>query len=110
MAAAIASPRRPPAVCGAFQSKRPDKAAGASAAIHARSWARYSAISGPRSRSIDVLLLIAADSLAWSLGSNGEVLERDVPVRPRLLRQAEHPLADDPPLDLVGAARDRRAG
>src|ERR1700755_2064042 len=100
------SRERAPAVAGRFQSIRLASASGASAAIQSRSSARNCAISGPRSSSMGEppsVLLFGA------LGADGEVFERDVPVGPGLLGQAEQALADDAALDLVGAARDRGA-
>src|ERR1700761_2869532 len=119
MALAISAPRRPPAVTTMFQSVSSASPGGASAAIHSRSSARYSAISGPRSSSMKALLALVcgAGRLApvcvncasgarcelAALGADGEVLERDVAVGSRLLGQAEDPFADDAALDLVGA-------
>src|SRR3546814_1842181 len=49
----------------------------------------------------------AGSSAVRSLGADGEVAERHVLVGARLAREAEHALADDVALDLVGAAPDR---
>src|ERR1700744_4425982 len=92
-----------------FQSIRRASASGASAAIQSRSSARNCAISGPRSSSMGEPPQFCSVGLFGALGADGEVIERDVPVGPRLLVQAEQPLADDAALDLVGAACDRGA-
>src|ERR1700722_5341688 len=122
MALAISAPRLPPAVTTMFQSVSSASPGGAFAAIQSWSSARYCAISGPRSSSMKarLALVYCAGLLALAgvdshparlaaLGADGEVLERDVAVGPRLLGQPEDPLADDAALDLVGAAGDRGA-
>ena len=56
MALASWPPRLPPAVWTMFQSKSSASPGGVSAAIQSRSSARYCAISGPRSSSMEALL------------------------------------------------------
>src|SRR5262245_24851039 len=93
-----------PAIPTNVQSASSDRPAGACSAIHARISSRNSRSSGPSSSSTRSALLVV-----W-LGADLELAEGHAGVHPGLLGKAEHALADDVSLDLVGAAGDRNSG